>query len=402
MRSTAEYFVQKQVGEGQYSELSEYGRRRLLTYADSFRELAKSMEGSFTVDGQEDRAEVLKARRLWENQQVLSTNLNEMARIMTRVASEIFRVRPFEEKKKRVIARAFRSEGIILTDLYYIDRVGERTAVGAAMHSSAKKCHSSAQVADMLSVILDKRMEISVASPGMVEAESHNFVFVEEATFVVLTGTARAVKEGEVKSGDNHAVIESERGRLTAILSDGMGSGEKAYGDSEMVLDLMEKMLEAGYPVEEAVKLINGALIAGAERRNMSTMDICDLDLYDGNCTFLKAGAAASFLKRANLVETIENHSLPMGIFQLNEPERITRKLMDGDYIIMMTDGVLDALKQNHYEETMRQIVASVNEQNPKEIARRILQFVLHCSGGHVEDDMTVLVLGIWENCCGN
>ena len=109
-------------------------------------------------------------------------------------------------------------------------------------------------------------------------------------------------------------------------------------------------------------------------------------------------GAAASFIKRAHGVEQITGPSLPLGIFRETEPEKLDRKLMDGDYIIMMTDGVLDALKQNRYEETMRQIIESIGEQNPKEIARRILQFVLHCCGGHIQDDMTVVVLGIWEN----
>ena len=72
--------------------------------------------------------------------------------------------------------------------------------------------------------------------------------------------------------------------------------------------------------------------------------------------------------------------------------------LKEGDVVVMLTDGVLDALENNRYEETMRQIIGSVKEQNPKEIARCILQFVLHCCGGHIQDDMTVLVLGIWEN----
>ena len=88
------------------TEVSDYGRRRLLTYADSFRELAQKMEGDFTVDTDEDRDTIINARRLWENQQVLCTNLHEMARIMTRVASEVFLIRPFDDKKKKMITRS--------------------------------------------------------------------------------------------------------------------------------------------------------------------------------------------------------------------------------------------------------------------------------------------------------
>ena len=377
--------------------VSEYGKSRLLTYADSFRELARSLEGEFDGEGA-DRQSFLAARKLWENKQVLCDNLNEVAQIMTRVASEVFRYRPLEEKKQKCVLHAMKGEGIQVTDMFYIERPGERTGIGITMYTDKMGGYTSAEVADMLSVLLGRRLEASVTSPYFVDQTRRNYVFVEEASFVVLTGSARAVKENESVSGDNFSIIESEKGKLTVLLSDGMGSGEKACADSEKVLDLMEKMVEAGYRMDSAVNLVNNALIAQGEERNMSTLDVCDLDLYDGVCEIQKIGAAASFLKRGEMVEVIESHSLPMGIFQTVEPEVVRRELMDGDYVVLMTDGVLDALEQNHYEDAMCRFLSGLNEQNPKEIADSLLQFVLHCSGGHVEDDMTIVVVGIWEN----
>ncbi len=388
-----------QTEDSRLLEVSEYGRRRLLTYADSFRELAQSMEGSFAIsEDEQDRDNVLEARRYWDSQQILCGNLNEMARIMDRVASEVFRLKPLDLKTRRSVVHGLKLEGIIVTDIYYIERPGERTAIGISMYTRRDNGCSGEQVADMLSVLLNKRLEVSVASPYLVDAENRSFVFVEEAAYVVLSGVAKAVKEEETISGDNYSIIESEKGKLTVLLSDGMGSGEKASRDSTWILDLMEKMIETGYSLEGSLKLINNALLSRPDKQNMSTLDICDLDLYDGSCSFYKIGGAASFLKREHSVEQIDSPSLPMGIFPIESPEVIQGKVRDGDYIIMMTDGVLDALGQNRYEETMRQIIESVKEQNPKEIARRILQFVLHLSGGHIQDDMTVIVLGLWEN----
>ena len=79
--------------------VSEYGKSRLLTYADSFRELARSLEGEFDGEGT-DRQSFLAARKLWENKQVLCDNLNEVAQIMTRVASEVFRYRPLGRRSR--------------------------------------------------------------------------------------------------------------------------------------------------------------------------------------------------------------------------------------------------------------------------------------------------------------
>ncbi len=383
--------------EKRFIEVSDYGKRRLLTYADSFRELAKNFDDTFHYEAQ-DRQTLLEAKRLWENRQILKNNLNEMAQIMDCVASEVFLYRPLEEKKYRLILNALKSERIVIKDLYYIERPGERKGIGITMHTERTGGYTSEEVADMLSVLMDKRLEPSVTSPYFVDSQQQNYVFVEEAEYVVLTGFSRAVKENEVKSGDNYSIIESEKGKITVLLSDGMGSGEKACSDSEKVLDLMEKMIEAGYQLDTAVNLVNSALLAQGEEQNMSTLDICDLDLYEGTCNLCKVGASASFIKRGNMVEEISSHNLPLGIFQAMEIETVSRKLMDGDYIIMMSDGVLDALEENNYEEVMCKVISGLQEQNPKEIADKILQFVLHCSGGHVQDDMTIVVVGIWEN----
>lgn len=378
-------------------QVSDYGKRKLLTYADSFRELAKSLEGNGCLAA-EDREKALEAQRLWENRQVLCRNLNEVAQIMDSVASEVFRYRPLEEKKGRLITHALRAEGIVVSDLFYIEQPGERTRIGLTMYTEKSGGYTAEEAADMLSVLLNRRLTASVTSPYFLDQTLRSYVFVEEARYMVLTGFARAVKENEAVSGDNHSIIESETGKMTVLVSDGMGSGEKACADSEKVLDLMEKLLEAGYSLDAGLSLVNSALIACGEEQNMSTLDICDLDLYEGSCEFRKVGAAASFLKRENAVEQISTHSLPLGIFQSVEPEIIRRELMDGDYAIMVTDGVLDALRQNGYEEALLHVLRDMAEQNPKEIADRLLQFVLRCSGGRVQDDMTIIVIGMWEN----
>lgn len=380
-------------------EISEYGKRKLLTYADSFEELAKSLEGDFDFEENcEDRQTLLFSRRLWENRQVLSGNLKEMARIMTQIASEVFRCRAMEERKSRLITQALKAEGICVTDIFYIERTGERPGIGITMYTERKNGSTSEEVADMLSVLLGERLQASINSPYSIEQTSRNYVFVKEARYMALTGCARATKETEILSGDNFSIIESEKGKLTLLLSDGMGSGEKACADSEKVLDLMEKMLEAGYQIEAALDLVNNALLAGGEEQNMSTLDICDLDLYEGELKLYKVGAAASFLKRGSMVEQITAHNLPLGIFQTVEAEIADRELMDGDICILMSDGVLEALGERGYEESICQIIRNMEEQNPRKIAEKLLQFTLYCSEGRVQDDMTILVVGVWEN----
>ena len=146
------------------------------------------------------------------------------------------------------------------------------------------------------------------------------------------------------------------------------------------------------------MQMINGSLIAGGESQNMSTLDICQIDLYTGVCEFNKIGSAPSYIKRENLIEQISARNLPLGVFYEMDMEVTRRRLVDGDYVIMMSDGLLDALSQGIGEEILPEMLGRIQLKNPNEIAGHILNFCIGQSKGRVRDDMTVLVIGIWEN----
>ena len=401
-----------------------------MAYADSFRELSRSYREELPYRKPEQREstsrqQMLQEHRLWENRQVLCDTLDEMSQIMTRLAAEVFRLTPLPLREEKLVIRALKQEGITVMDIFYIDQPEQddrpadmepeyrNSTIGATlglhMHTQRMVGHSSQEVADMLSVLLGRRLVVSVTSPRQIEEREGTYLFVEEPRFVVLSGSARAVKEDETVSGDNYSIIQSDRGWMTVLLSDGMGCGEEASADSSQVLDMMEKMMEAGFETDTAVGLVNSALLAAGDiagRRNMSTLDICSLNLYQGMCVFRKIGAAASFLKSNSSVEQISMPGLPLGILPSGGEENaqstlhqsVSRELIDNDYIVMVSDGVLDALRESGYENAMVHYLESVREQHPEEMARGLLQFVLRCSQGRIADDMTVLVLGVFDS----
>lgn len=399
-------------------------RQKLLHYAESFRELARSLEAgageelSPLFGGRQeeqpnaqagerqgeparetDRRDVLEKKRSLENRMLISHNLCEVAEIMNQLADELFRFRPMEERYRKMLLHALRAESIYADHFCYLtEKTDDTHAISMTLYTDKKGGRKASQVADMLSVLLNRPLQLSAASPYLVEREPHSFVFMEEARFVALTGFCKVTKESEKVSGDHYSILESEKGKMSLILSDGTGSGELASRDSEKVLDLMEKLLEAGYETEAAVNMVNVAFYAGEREYSHPTLDICDLNLYDGACSFCKVGGAASFLKRGECVERISECSFPLGIFRSVEPTRIDRQLQDGDYVILMTDGVLDAIGEEDYERVMAEYIAELEEVSPGEMAERLLEAALRSCGGHIRDDMTVLVAGIWEN----
>ena len=275
---------QERLEREQCAQISLLCRQKLMGYAESFEELGKSFRQEIQITG-EDRQNILEKCMLWQSRQIMGDHLQE------RVAGEELGYCPLEEKKRKSLVQALKSEGIIARDLCYVEKDGSSsgTEAGISMTLSTEKRHyKAAQVADMLTVLLGKKLQVSSGSPYLVEQEPHCFLFTEEPKYIALTGVSRAVKEGEKVSGDQYATMESEKGKLILLLSDGTGSGEDASRGSGRVMDLMEKMLEAGFGTEASVNLLNSALYAQNEEDDHPTIDLCSLDLYTGECEICK------------------------------------------------------------------------------------------------------------------
>ena len=220
---------------------------------------------------------------------------------------------------------------------------------------------------------------------------------MEGARFHTLQGVARIGKGCEKISGDTFLMTELPGGKQGIALSDGMGSGEDAFRESSMVVEMLEELLGAGFPVKTAVQMMNTALVIGREEVRFCTVDVTLFDLYEGACEFVKAGAAATFLKRQGEVEIIRSATLPIGVLQDIEIDTETRRLESGDYVIMVTDGVMDVLPAGEQDVLMCTFIQDTDILNPRELAHHILGRVLEWSGEVPLDDMTVLVAGLWS-----
>lgn len=396
--------------------IPEYGRQRLLTYAESFRDLADLFEGEEEVSDHEelqtaeDRQDYLWHRKLQENQELLAEHLKEMAHIMSEVAKETCLYRPMGERRFKQMSKILRESGICLKNFFQMDHEDGHAEISLTMkyvgnkYTKARESeHISAEdVADFISVAMNARLCVAKNSPMYLTRNYNTYYFQEEPTYHLLTGVAKAVKETEKISGDNYSFYEADTGRMMILLSDGMGSGEKACDDSERVIEVMESFLSAGFRKESAIQMINGALSAAGQEQNMSTLDLCDINLYTGECEFVKVGAACTYIKRGYLVDRLSAHNLPLGVFGQIEVESINRTLQNGDYVIMLSDGVIDALSQGIGEEALTEIIGRMDYASPGEIANQILAYCIKQSNGKVRDDMTVLVTGIWnqtEDC---
>ena len=154
---------------------------------------------------------------------------------------------------------------------------------------------------------------------------------------------AVSVKPGSIESGDSCVMREIE-GKLLLALSDGMGSGGRAMNESRAALALLKDLLHVGFEISDAAECVNSLLSSRGEGDMYATLDVTLIDLKDATATFSKHGAPSSFILRNGRLHTLYSEALPIGIIDGAQGASRSVRLRDGDTVIMMTDGVSDAL----------------------------------------------------------
>lgn len=344
---------------------------------------------------QREKQEMIWGNRMIESRLAVAQQLNEISHIMRQVAEDLYDISEAEPVFREELTRSLRKRHVILKRAWVMDKVEGRRQIFLTMRARNGQCVSVAEIAQILSGICECSMTSAPGNRCIVNRDFHTIHFVEDVSYQMLYGVARITREKEKVSGDNYICRQEDGGRFVMCLSDGMGSGMDACRESEIVVELLEQFLESGFSQETAARMVNSALVLNGREGMFSTVDICAVDLYTGICEFLKAGAAATFIRRDHWVEAISSESLAAGLVQRIDFDTASRKLYHGDCLVMMTDGVLDALPTEREEETMKEIIMDIQDETPREVSRGILERVLGYSDYRARDDMTVLVASV-------
>ena len=190
-------------------------------------------------------------------------------------------------------------------------------------------------------------------------------------------------------SGDSYMWEELPDGRFAIVLSDGMGNGKTAATESSLAAVI--KLLKAGLEVELVLKLLNSILLLNAENEIFSTIDLGILNKKTGKMKFYKIGAATTFIKRKNAVETVKVSAMPMGIVDGLKIDYVTVHLNPGDQVIMISDGVTDSKREDLSMEWLAQTIEEIKSKDPQTMCDLIMNRAVENYGLKEKDDLTVL-----------
>ena len=190
---------------------------------------------------------------------------------------------------------------------------------------------------------IEKSTEKSFPLPAVISGESEKvMLFWEQTTLSAECIYHQLSGDGGEVCGDCFDSFFDGRGNFIAVLSDGMGTGERAAIDGAMASSLFSRLIISGFSFPCALRLVNSAMLVKSHEESLATLDILKINLYNGQSVIYKAGATVSLLYRKGKVSEIKKSAMPIGILRQAEFATVKGGLKNGDVLIMMSDGAVD------------------------------------------------------------
>jgi sigma-B regulation protein RsbU (phosphoserine phosphatase) len=235
---------------------------------------------------------------------------------------------------------------------------------------------------------------------------------------------AYATRPANTVAGDYYDVILRSSRRSSRMSSENQ-SGDQSGGQSEdksedrilfVVADVAGKsipaaMLMATFQASLRTLSTSGValsgLVAGVNRyacsnsaggNRFTTAFLAELDAATGDLVYINAGHNVPILrKKSGLVERLEVGGIPVGILAESPYQVGTTRLEPGDWLVIFTDGVVEAVnaKDEEYGETeLLRLVDRESGSAPAELLRSLLtELDRHVGNTPQHDDITCLLL---------
>lgn len=237
--------------------------------------------------------------------------------------------------------------------------------------------------------LISRHLKTKLEVSRIEDRGEQKLVFLESAPiFEIAYGIAECKRDGEGVSGDSRSILCPSRSRRLFAICDGMGSGEEASKASRDAVNMIEGFYRAGFDNSIILSLVNKLLKLSLDD-SFTTLDIAVVDTCTGGLDVIKLGSASSFIVRRDNVEMLSCNLPPAGILDTVQPLTSRYQLFDGDILIMMSDGVFDALESRGVID----VIDALDTVNPQTLADELIK---RAKLKGAEDDCTVLAMRLF------
>jgi len=199
--------------------------------------------------------------------------------------------------------------------------------------------------------------------------------------------------------GDYYDVFNLDKSRLAVAIGDVSGHGLSTGLVMAMVKAAITTLVEEGADETSLFQRLNDLVYRSTERRAFMTLAFTIFDLERRTIRHTNAGHLYPYLLRRGVAEAraIESPSLPLGVRTNIVTNTVEVELQEGDALIYLSDGLIEAQNENGDPFGFEQIEALLANQTSHEagaLRGAILEAVAqHCGTRPADDDRTVMVV---------
>ncbi|WP_346937137.1 stage II sporulation protein E [Clostridium sp.] len=333
--------------------------------------------------------------RLAEGRELIANQFNNMAKSVDEIMEEFSSDFNEDKDSEKKIIRILEKYDIEVEDVFAIKDKNERLNIQITCDSCNGRNLCVKKILPLINDCVDYKMKLKADGCKINPITNKcTAMFEEVPKFGVTTSVSRICKDGQTIFGDNFNFGEGYDGSYMMVISDGMGSGPQAGRESKAVVELIEKFTGAGFSRTTAINTVNSIMsLKFSEDEKFSTVDLSAIDLYSGEVDFMKVGAVASIVKSGDTIDIIKSRSLPIGILDEADIEIHSKKVKNGDLIVMLTDGVTDCDEESSGKiDWILDYLCRNDNVSPEEISKGIINEAKRIGKNRIKDDMTVMV----------
>ncbi len=196
--------------------------------------------------------------------------------------------------------------------------------------------------------------------------------------------------------GDNFD-YSVEEGAITLSVTDAMGHGLRAALIGSLVVNSLRNSRRSGRSLVEQATAANQALISQFEGEEFVSALLARFDLGTGDVELVDAGHPwALCVRGTKITELALDPDYPLGMFPDSSYRVQHARLVRGDRLVLVSDGVLEARPpdgEQFGEGRVLEVIAATAALPASEVVRLMIHAVLDHRAGRLGDDATVVCI---------
>ena len=261
----------------------------------------------------------------------------------------------------------------------------KKRIIATGVDIEASKCNTATLVSS-----LERALSMKISPPEFEGASPYAIMTSQTLNkYEIESAKISGKTENEDQNGDTVSTFLSSDNKFYMLICDGMGTGKEASFTSKMCADFIKKLL-LSHPDKEISLAMANNFIRNKNLECSSSVDLLEIDLADGKSSFIKSGAAPSFVKRGDKVFKLHSKTAPIGIMKNLDAEQLDFVLQEEDTVVMVSDGVCQDERDSEWIISLlssadispsalpRKILARCNEKGLKKDDRSVCVATVH------------------------